>query len=296
MEPDTVDKNDFVFELKTLPKKTFEIRAIIPWSLVKENRQHALSQIARETEVKGFRKGKAPLDLVEKSIKPSSLLDATLDHLLPNVYQQAIQKYGLKPVIEPKVRAVSTNDNKDWEFIITACEIPEIVLADYKNGSKSIKPSENIWTPGMSQENQKKPTPEEEKNQKVNNLLKWLIENSKFEISELLVENERARKLSRLLESLEKLGLSLEQYLTNTGKTSDQLIAEYNSEAENELRLELIIQKLADAENITVDPAEVDKAIAEAKTADEKTALEKQRYVLSSLIRRQKTLDFLANL
>lgn len=296
MEPATVDKQDIIFELKNLPKKTFEIKALVPWSIIKTNKDHTLAHISEETEIKGFRKGKAPLDLVEKSLKPSSLFEAILDHLMPTVYHQAIQKFDLNPVVDPKIRAVSTEDNKDWEFVFTLCELPEIDLGDYKTGIKSGDSTKNIWTPGQPKTDKKEPTQEEKRSQKINDALKWFIENAKVEISDLLIESERGRKLSRLLESIQKIGLTLEQYLTNIGKTSSQLVADYNKEAENELKLELILQKLADMENISVESVEVDKTISEAKTPEEKSALEKQRYALSGLIRRQKTLDFLANL
>lgn len=296
MEPATVDNQDIVFELKTLPKNTFEIKATVPWLVVKDNQHHALTHIAQETEIKGFRKGKAPLDMVEKSIQPSVLLESTLDHLLPSTYQQAIQKYNIKPIIDPKVRALSTDKEKDWEFTFTVCGLPEVELGDYKTGLKGISSTQAIWTPGKGEDKQKEPTAEEKQNHKINESVKWLIDNAKIEISDLLIENERGRKLSRLLDSVQKLGLSLDQYLANVGKTSDQLVADYNLEAENELKIEMLLQRLADAENISVDPAEVDKAISEAKTPEEKSALEKQRYALTSLLRRQKTLDFLANL
>lgn len=296
MEPDTVDKQDFIFDLKKLPNKTFEIKVVVSWSTVETNQKHALTHLAENTEVKGFRKGKAPLDIVKKSIKPSALFEATLDHLLPEVYQIAISKFELKPVVDPKVRAISTDEGKDWEFIFTTCELPIIDLGDYRNGLKNVGNTEAIWTPGKSKGDAKEPSAEDKRANKVESSLKWFLENAKVEISELLIENERSRKLSRLLESVQKLGLTLDQYLANTGKTSDQLVADYNLEAEKELKVELVLQKLADAENIIVDPSEVDKAISEAKSPEEKSALEKQKYILSSLIRRQKTLDFLANL
>jgi hypothetical protein len=56
------------------------------------------------------------------------------------------------------------------------------------------------------------------------------------------------------------------------------------------------LEKSADEEKIEVNPKDLLKIMSSAKTDEEKKALEEQRYVITTMVRRQKTLDFLGSL
>ncbi len=102
--------------------------------------------------------------------------------------------------------------------------------------------------------------------------------------------------LAQLLDEIKGLGLSLDQYLASTQKTVDQARNDYTQKAENDIKFEFALQAIADQEKITVDNQEIDEAILRATDTKEKANLEKNRYLLASILRQQKTLDFLKNL
>ena len=56
------------------------------------------------------------------------------------------------------------------------------------------------------------------------------------------------------------------------------------------------LKKIAEEEKITVEEKEIQEATLAAKTDDERKNLESNRYLLASVLRQQKTLDFLKNL
>lgn len=89
--------------------------------------------------------------------------------------------------------------------------------------------------------------------------------------------------------------MTLDQYLSSTGKTVETLRAEYTSKAQTDLKLEFVLQKVAQIEKITVDDSEIEKTIENAKP-EERESLKANRYLLASILRQQKTLDFLRNL
>ena len=60
--------------------------------------------------------------------------------------------------------------------------------------------------------------------------------------------------------------------------------------------MEFALQKIATEEGITVEEKEVEEAIQKAKDEKERKHLETNRYLLASILRQQKTLDFLKNL
>lgn len=52
--------------------------------------------------VPGFRKGKAPRNIVEMQFGPAVLYEDAAEHILPRAYKQAVQEHNLEPVDEPK--------------------------------------------------------------------------------------------------------------------------------------------------------------------------------------------------
>ena len=102
--------------------------------------------------------------------------------------------------------------------------------------------------------------------------------------------------MAQTLDEVKRLGLTLDQYLASTGRNTEALREEYAKKAEGDIKLEFILQKIAEDEKITVEEKEIDEAITQAKTEVERQNLQNNRYLLASIIRQQKTLDFLRNL
>ena len=112
----------------------------------------------------------------------------------------------------------------------------------------------------------------------------------------LLIEHEVNRLLSELIDQTKKLGLTVEQYLASTQRTSETIKKEYEEQARRTLALEFGLEEIADKEGVLVSDDDIEAVIKTGKTDEEKEALTKQKYYLASVLRRQKTLDFLASL
>lgn len=283
------------FELTWLPKKTFEIITRIPWTEVSETQNKVVQEAGKNLEIKGFRKGNAPEKMIREALGSQKILELTLQRLLPDYFQKATNEFQIHPIVNPRIKLLSAKEGEDWQIKFTSCVEPEVNLNGYKEEIKKEAAAKAIWTPEKGKE--EPATKEtEDKDQKLNRALEWLIKNVKVEICDLLKEEEVNRKLANLLDQIQKMGLTLDQYLASTGRTVEQLREEYTRQAEENLALEFILSKIADEEKIEIKPEELDKLISEAKTEEEKKALQSQSYLLATLLRRQKTLDFLASL
>lgn len=271
--------------LKKLPKSTFELTITLPWPEVKSSYDKIASEMLKEVEVKGFRKGKAPQKLAEEKLDKEKIFQELVKQIVPNAYLESLKKHEVHPIINPKIELVSFKEGEDWIFKATTCEKPEFDLANYKEEVKKITAKSKIVVPGK-----------ESQPPKLEELTQGLLESVKLEIPDLLVESETNRLLAKLLDETKALGLTLEQYLSSVGKSPEQLRNEYTQKAANDLKLEFILDKIAEVEKITVTPEEVENAIQ--KTEDKKTqeTLRQNSYFLASVIRQQKTLDFIRNL
>lgn len=293
------DKNNN-FSLTWLPKKTFEILAAISFPEVEKAKKEAIQKAGELLEIKGFRKGKAPENLVIEALGPGKILELTLEKIIPDLYPKAFSNFGLKPIVSPKVELVSAKDKENWQVKFTSCEEPDIKLGNYKEELKKQKAADAIWTPekgaGPVKKEKTAEDLEKEKDEKLDKAIRWLAENIKLEVSDLIIESEVNHKLSGLLDQTQKLGLTIDQYLASTGKTVESLKEEYRQSVGRTVGLQLILGAIAEAEKITVTPEEIEKTISSAKSEEEKKSLESQKYLLASVLRQQKTLDFIANL
>ncbi len=88
--------------------------------------------------IPGFRKGKAPLAMVEKLYGKGIFLDEALNNLLPDAYEAAIKEAGLSVVSRPEFDIVSMEDGADVVLKALVDVKPEVTLKEYK-GLKAEK-------------------------------------------------------------------------------------------------------------------------------------------------------------
>ena len=277
------------------PDNSLVLMVTIPSARVKSEYQKTLKSLTDKAEIPGFRKGKAPQEKVEKALGKEKIYQEMIKAFLPRLYQEVITQEKIHPIVNPKVTLVAAKEDKDWQIKFVTCETPPVKLGDYKEKIKDALSKGKIWTPANKEKKENSsPTADEQK--KLTTIINILNKTVKAIIPQILIEEELNQKLAQLIEKTEKMGLSLEQYLTSLGKTSKQIKEEYEKEIKTNWRLELALNKIADQEKITVSQDEIEKMIKKAPSKKERKQLESQRYVLASILRRQKTLEFLKNL
>lgn len=273
---------------------TLELTITISQKRVAAGYEKALDQSVKETEVKGFRKGKAPRKKVEEKIGKTKIYEEVLKALIPEVYVEAVKEQNLKPIINPQISVVSLQEDKDWQIKAVTCELPQVDLRDYKGEIKKALASEKIWVPGKDKEEKT----EEKESERLGKIFQVLLKTIKIQIPELLIQEEVNRMLSRLIDQTGRLGLTVEQYLASIAKTSDQLRQEYRQQAEESLKLELILSAIADKEKVQISNSEVQKMIDAAPDEGAKKAVDTptQRAYLRQLLRKRKAIDILTKL
>ncbi|MDE2588314.1 MAG: hypothetical protein KGL95_01425 [Patescibacteria group bacterium] len=257
----------------------------IPVDKVAKAREEVIEAAVKNTTLPGFRQGKAPRKMVEKGLDSEKVREEILKQILPQAYIEAVKEHKLNPIINPKIHVDSIEEGKDWVFTATTCEVPEVKLNNYKDAIAKVTAKGKIVVPGKEQS---QPNFDE--------IMKALMESVTVTIPGILIEGEVDRLLSQLLNEIKSLGLSLDQYLASTNKTVEVLREEYQKRAENDIKIEFALQKVAEQEKITVEQKEIDEALIKAKDDQERQQLQANVYLLANILRQQKTLDFLKNL
>lgn len=287
--------------IQRLEDGTIKFTITIPAALVAKTYDEVVEENVKHAEIKGFRKGKAPRKLVEENLDSAKVREEMLKVLLPKAYVDAVNQHNVRPIMQPKIHvhpekiAFTPNekDNKDWEFEALTCEAPSISLGKYKDAVQKVTAKSKIIIPGKDPFDAAQGKKSEVS---LDEVIKALLGIVDAKVPNILVEQEAERLLAQTLDEIKKLGLTLDQYLSSTKRTAEDLRKEYEQKAKNDLTLEFVLQKIAEEEKITVEEKEINEAIQKAKDENERKHLESNRYLLAAILRQQKTLDFLKNL
>jgi trigger factor len=88
----------------------------------------AYHRLVKEVSIPGFRKGKAPRAVLVQHVGKQSLLDEALEHLIPQLYKQAIESQEIEPIARPEVEIIQT---EPVIFKATVSLKPEVKFGDY---------------------------------------------------------------------------------------------------------------------------------------------------------------------
>lgn len=99
----------------------------------------AYRRLVSRVNVPGFRKGKAPRQLLERYLGQGALLDEALDHLLPKLYEQALREQGIEAIAQPQVE-VTQFDPVAFKVIVPTR--PVVELGDYRQLKSTPEPVE----------------------------------------------------------------------------------------------------------------------------------------------------------
>jgi FKBP-type peptidyl-prolyl cis-trans isomerase (trigger factor) len=284
---------------------SIQITFTVPFKLIDKTRKATAEELGRDITVPGFRRGKAPLAKLLDHIPQDSLIEKTLSKILPGLINSAIKQHKIRPSIYPKFELVKAVDGEDWQIRAKTAEIPEFTLGNYKSQVRGALRASKIWTPKDANAKSKlvKSTKENLKQlsrtEKEQLVIKTLLETINVKIPKMFIEEEVNSKLSNLLERLEKLGLTLESYLSSIGKTADQVRKEYEKQSNEFIALSLILSKIADKEGVKIDKKQVDEAIR-ISSADKNLAkdfeTDERRKLIEEVLRKREVLNMLVAL
>lgn len=103
---------------------------------LKQYKAETLKRLQPEVSAPGFRKGKVPLNLVEKQVDDKYLQSQFLDEALGGLFSEAIQEHNVRPVDRPKVEIGKFVPYSELAFDVTVEVMPKITLPDYKKIKK----------------------------------------------------------------------------------------------------------------------------------------------------------------
>lgn len=105
--------------------------------------QVALTKLAKNIKVPGFRAGHAPASVAAKNVNPEALAEQTLEDALSKAVADAYLAEDIQALDRPAVEIKKYVPGSELEFTAEAEILPKITLGDYKN-LKAEKPKATV--------------------------------------------------------------------------------------------------------------------------------------------------------
>ncbi len=121
------------------PKSIVEVKVTVPWEDLSSTWDQTLTKMAQDVEIAGFRKGSAPLPMVESQLG-QRLQDEVLKVAMPNLLIQALQGSDIVPIDYPKYNLISFVKGQQLQFSATITNRPAVSIGNYKT-IKATRPA-----------------------------------------------------------------------------------------------------------------------------------------------------------
>jgi FKBP-type peptidyl-prolyl cis-trans isomerase (trigger factor) len=268
-------------EIKKLDGTKRQINIEAAGDTVKKKFEEVFVRLAKEAKVPGFRPGHAPRDMLEKHYS-AYVHEQVAKELVPDLYNQAIEKEGLDVVVLPDISDIKL-ERVNISFRAMVEVTPEIKLGSYKgiklNYKKitvtaeeikrqldSLKESRKqevvddnfVRSLGYPHLNELQTALEKQifldkENQQRRQLEESLVEQITGPLSFALPEGLVNRQLQDLLRQA-KLDLALKGFSREeSDQHQQQLAGELQPEAKKQVKVYLVLAAVAKKENIPLD-------------------------------------------
>ena len=97
--------------------------------------------LAKEVDVKGFRKGKAPPSVIKRYFR-QQINREVASQLVSSSFEEVLKEHSLTPLGEPEIDAPVLEEGKDFAFSIKLDVKPEIEVEDYQGIELEEEPAE----------------------------------------------------------------------------------------------------------------------------------------------------------
>lgn len=119
-------------KLKNISDVKVELTISLGAEELKAAEQVALTKLTKEVKIEGFRKGKAPLEMVAAQVDPNLLNQETLENALSKSVAEAFLKEKVQAINRPEVDVKKFIPGTELEFTATTEIMPKVELGDYK--------------------------------------------------------------------------------------------------------------------------------------------------------------------
>lgn len=310
-------------DIKKLEKSQVEITGEIGAEKFALYRPQAVEIIGKDIEVDGFRKGKAPAEIIEKKILPSAILEEMAELAISEAYPKILKENKIDAIGRPEVLITKLALDNPLGFKIVTAVMPEVKLGDYKNAWKKVKqenaepatdkevedaiievrhmrahnelhkndkPGEHTPHDPIKDEDLPELTDEyvqsfgpfktvdefrakmkenltlekadRAKSKSRAELVEELLKDAELDVPQVIIDSEIDKTIFKVKTDVEQAGIKYEDYLKQINKKDEEIRTEIAPDAEKRAKLEIVLQAIAEKENLKPDEKAVEEQVS----------------------------------
>lgn len=124
--------------IEKLPENMVKVDIEIPAQEAVKFYNDAAKRLAKYVNIPGFRKGKAPRNIVEQNIGEERIKHEALENALPRIFSQVIKENDYDVVAQPYVESYDFKIGEDLKIVAKIELRPEVTLGQYKDLSIDV--------------------------------------------------------------------------------------------------------------------------------------------------------------
>lgn len=98
-----------------------------------EGIKKAYQKMVKKINIPGFRRGKAPMKVIEAHYGESVFYEDAFDAIFPEIYQAALTEHNVDVVDRPELDVQQIGRGKELKFSVEVFVRPDVTLGEYKN-------------------------------------------------------------------------------------------------------------------------------------------------------------------
>ena len=119
-------------QVENLEKNTAKLTIEVPAEKFEEAVQHSYNKNKGKFNIPGFRKGKAPFNMIKKMYGVGVFYEDAVDEVIDASYPDAAKESGLEIVSRPEISIEQVEKGKSFIYVATVATKPEVTLGEYK--------------------------------------------------------------------------------------------------------------------------------------------------------------------
>ena len=119
-------------QVENLEKNTAKLTIEVPAEKFEEAVQHSYNKNKGKFNIPGFRKGKAPFNMIKKMYGVGVFYEDAVDEVIDASYPDAAKQSGLEIVSRPSISIEEIEEGKAFVYTAVVAVKPEVTLGEYK--------------------------------------------------------------------------------------------------------------------------------------------------------------------
>jgi len=123
--------------VKKLPGSKVEMSVSVGWDEWKDDADAAVRELGKGAEIRGFRPGKAPRQVIESRFGKATVMLEGAERAIRRLYPDALLREKVNGIGQPEIRLESADEGDTLSFVATVSVVPEVVIG--KGWEKAVR-------------------------------------------------------------------------------------------------------------------------------------------------------------